>query len=319
MKKVIIDCDPGMDDSMALVMALKSQELEVLGITTVAGNYPIEVTTKNALKVVELLNKEEVPVARGLGDPLIRKTPVDPFSHGDDGQANNNLPEPQTEIIDEHAADFIIRMVEKYPNEVTVINCGPLSNLALAMIKRPEIKEKLKEVIAISGAFGLTEYAYTKATGDTPQSEWNVYVDPEAADIVYNSGVEFTALGLDIATHFEADFSESQLNTLKESSLPEAGFLHHAIEFTTNRGYGAYTTIIDCLAVAYAIEPRLVQTIKGKVGIETEGKYSYGNTVLERRDHHAWEDMTEINIGASVQYEDFLELIISLVTEEGGS
>lgn len=316
MRKIIIDCDPGMDDSMALVLALKSEQVDVLGITTVAGNYPIDVTTKNALKVVELLSREEVPVARGLGNPLVRKTPVDPFSHGDDGQANNNLPTPTTKEAKEVACDFIIRNVEENPGEVTIICCGPLSNLALAMIKQPSIKGQIKEVIAISGVFGLNEYSYRKATGDTPQSEWNVYVDPEAADIVYNSGVEFTALGLDIATHFEADFTDEHINQLKSSNLPEAQFLSHAIAFTKGRGYGAYTTIIDCLAVAHVIEPTLIGTIRGRVGIETEGKYSFGNTVLERRDHHAWEDMAEITIGESVNYPKFLNLIIDLVVKE---
>lgn len=311
--KVIIDCDPGMDDSMAIVMAVKAQELEVIGITTVSGNYPIEVTTNNALKTLEMVGETQIPVAEGLGDPLIRKTPSDPFSHGEDGQANNNLPEPSIKKIDEHAVDFIIESVKKYPNQVTLVCCGPLSNIALAMIKAPEIKEMIKEIIAISGAFGLTKYAYTNATGDTPQSEWNVYVDPEAADIVYNSGVKFTALGLDIATHFEVDFSEKHFKLLEESDNKEAEFLLNAIKFVTGRGYGAYCTVIDCLAVAYAINNNLINVIEGKVGIETEGKYSFGNTVLERRNHHSWENMSKINIGESVNYLDFLTLLVELV------
>ena len=280
-KKVIIDCDPGMDDSMAIVMACKSEKLDVLGITSTHGNYPINVTTKNALKVLEMLGKTDIPVAKGLDKPLIRKLPSDPFSHGDDGQAENHLPDPTTDKAPLHAVDFIIQSVDENPGEVTLICCGPLSNVALAMIKEPEIKNNIKEIIAISGAFGITEFAYTNATGDTPQSEWNVYVDPEAADIVYKSGVPFTAIGLDIATHFDVDFTDEQIKKMNSSNNKVARFLSHAIKFVTDRGYGAYCTIIDCLAVAFVIQPNLIETFVGKVGIETEGKYSFGNTVRE--------------------------------------
>lgn len=315
MRKVIIDCDPGMDDSMAIVMAAKADALEVLAVTTVNGNYPVEVTTKNACKVLEMLNKTEIPVAKGLAAPLVRKSPADPFSHGEDGQAENFLPDPTMPISPLHASDQIIELVHRFPHEVTIVCCGPMTNLAFAMIKDPSIKGLIKEVVAISGAFGITKYAYLNATGDTPQSEWNVYVDPEAADIVYNSGVLLTAIGLDIATHFEVDFSSDQLAALETSPLREAGFLDQAIKFVTARGYGAYCTVIDCLAVAYVIDPALIKTFVGKVGIELEGKYSFGNTVLERREHHAWEEMAKVNIGEQVDYEQFLQLIITLVTK----
>lgn len=311
-KKVIIDCDPGIDDSIAIVLACKSRELDVLGITTVAGNCTIEVTTKNALKVLEMLNLD-IPVAQGMARSIIRNTPRDPFSHGSDGQADNFLPEPKTEISDLNAVDFIVKSVTENPQEITLICLGPLTNIAISMLKNPEIKNYIHEIIALSGAFGITEYAYTKATGDTPQSEWNVYVDPEAAEIVYGSGVKFTAIGLDIAAHFKVDFTDEQIKQLQNSLNPEAGFLHTAIQFVRNRGYEAYCTAIDSLAVAYAINPRLIEVFKGRVGIETDGKYTFGNTVLERRDHHAWEHMSEIIIGKSVDYEGFLSLLIDTV------
>lgn len=316
MKKVIIDCDPGMDDSMALIMALKDENLEVLGINTIMGNYPIDITTKNALKIIELLGREDVGVYKGMENPILRQAPNDPFSHGEDGQAENNLAEPKINAKNKHAIDFIIDSVNENPGEITIICCGPLTNLAMAIRKAPEIISKIKEVIAISGAFGLNKYAYLNATGDTPQSEWNVYVDPEAADLVYRSGLKFTALGLDIATHFEVDFNDEQLKRLKNSKLPEAKFLHKAIEFVRGRGYGAYCAVIDCLAVAYAIDDSLIDTFTGKVGIETQGTYSFAATVLERRDHHAWTDMNEIEIGEKVDYERFLKMIFDRVLKE---
>ena len=316
MKKIIIDCDPGMDDSMAIILALKSEKLKTLGITTVAGNYPIEITTKNALKITELLGKTDIGVYEGMSSPLVRKSPSDPFTHGKDGQAENNLKNPQVKEKEIHAVDFIINQVIENKNEVSLVCCGPLTNIAMAIKKKPEIVGYIKEIIAISGAFGINEYAYINATGDTPQSEWNVYVDPEAADIVYNSGANFTALGLDIVTHFEVDFSSDNLSLLEKSPLPEANFLKTSINFVRKRGYGAYCAVIDCLAVAYAIDKNLVETITGKVGIEKEGFYSYGATILERRAHHGWDNMAEIRIGKSVDYERFLKMILDLVLKE---
>lgn len=312
-RKVIIDCDPGMDDSMAIVLGCKSDTLSIEAITTVNGNYPVEVTTKNALKVLEMLDRPDIPVAKGLGKPILRESPKDPFSHGKDGQAENNLPEPTLRLNDLHAVDLMIDTIRKNPGEITLICLGPLSNLALAMIKEPAIIEEIHQVIAISGAFGLNEYAFRKATGDTPQSEWNVYVDPEAADIVYKSGVDFTAIGLDIATHFDVNMTTEQIELLEKSPNPEAKFLLNAIQFVNKRGYEAYTTIIDCLAVAYAIDPELIETFEGKVGIELKGTYAFANTVLDRRDHHSWESMTKINIGSHVNYNHFLEMIIQHV------
>ena len=141
MKKIILDCDPGMDDSMAIVMAVKSPELDVQAVTTVNGNYPVDVTSTNARKVLELLGQTDIPVARGMANPIIRKSPSDPFTHGKDGQAEAFLPEPAMKLSDLDAVDLIIDLVKKNPGEITLIATGPMSNLAMAMIKAPEIKE----------------------------------------------------------------------------------------------------------------------------------------------------------------------------------
>ncbi len=313
MKKVIIDCDPGMDDSMAIVMACKSGVLDIAAITTVNGNYPIEVTSVNARKVLELLGRTEIPVAKGMGNPMVRKSPSDPFSHGDDGQAENFLPDPKMPLSEKHAVEMIIDTVNANPGEVTLIATGPLSNIAMAMVKAPEIVPKIAEIIAISGSFGTNDYAFLNATGDTPQSEWNVYVDPEASKIVYESGVPFVALGLDVATHFEVDFSEEDIKAMEDSANPEAAFLRQAIRFVTSRGYDPYCTIIDCMAVAYAIDPTLVETFQGRVGVETQSPLTLGMTVLDRRHHHVWEDLPMVTIGKSADYEKFLNMLLAYV------
>ena len=313
MKKIILDCDPGMDDSMAIVMAAKSPQLELVAVTTVSGNYPVDVTCVNARKVLEMLGRTDIPVARGMANPMTRPSPSDPFTHGTDGQAENFLPDPVTPLHPLHAVDLIIDMVKKHPGEITILCTGPMSNLAMALTMAPEIKDMIAGVIAISGAFGLNRYAFANATGDTPQSEWNVYVDPEAAKLVYESGVPLVALGLDVATHFDVNFSEQDIEDFRCSEKPEARFLHKAITFVHGRGFEAYCTIIDCMAVAYAIDPSLVETIRGHVGVETQSPLTLGMTVLDARHHHVWTQLPVIEIGAKADCGRFLQLLKALV------
>ena len=312
-KQIILDCDPGMDDSMAIVMACKSPDIEVMAITTVNGNYPVDVTCANARKVLELLGRTDIPVGRGLAKPIIREAPKDPFTHGKDGQAEANLPEPTLPLSDKDGVDLIIDIVKANPGEISLVVTGPMSNIALAMIKAPEIKEMIPEIIAISGSFGLNKYAFLNATGDTPQSEWNVYVDPEAADIVYNSGVKLVALGLDVATHFDVDFSDEDIKNLETSKNKEAAFLLNAIRFINGKGFDAYCTVIDCMAVAYAIDPTLVETISAHVGVETKDGLTLGMTVIDRRHHFVWEHLPLIQVGSSADCGRFLKLIMELV------
>lgn len=312
-KKIILDCDPGMDDSMAIVMACKSPALDVKAITTVNGNYPVDVTSANALKVLEMLGRTDIPVGKGMPAPMVRQTPKDPFSHGADGQAENFLPAPITSLSKKHAIDLIIDTVNENPGEIWIIVTGPMSNVAMAMIKEPSIKEKIAGIIAISGAFGLNEYSFANATGDTPQSEWNVFVDPEASDIVYKSGVKLVCLGLDVATHFDVNLTDADIQKLEESTNPEAKFLLQAIRFVNGRGYDAYCTVIDCMAVGYAIDPSLVETFMGRVGIETKGELTLGNTVVDYRHHHVWEHLPLIEIGKHADYAKFLEMLMELV------
>lgn len=315
MKKIILDCDPGMDDSVAIVMAAKSLDVDLLAVTTVNGNYPLAVTSLNARKVLEMLRIENIPVAGGMDRPLFREVPSDPFSHGADGQAENFLPDPLLPLSKKHAVDLIIELVKAYPDEVTIVATGPLSNVALAMIKAPEIKAMIKEIVAISGAFGLNEYAFYNATGDTPQSEWNVYVDPEAAKVVYESGVHLLALGLDVATHFDVDFSEEDITALENSDKKEAAFLRQAIKFVRGRGFDAYCTVIDCMAVAYVIDPTLIETMEARVGVETKDGLTLGMTVIDRRHHHVWEHLPVIRIGEKADSGRFLKLLMELILQ----
>lgn len=313
MKKIILDCDPGMDDSMAIVMAVKSPEIDLLAVTTVNGNYPVDVTCVNARKTLEMLGRADIPVARGMAAPMVHPCPKDPFTHGRDGQAENFLPDPVTPLHPLHAVDLIIETVKAHPGEVTVVCTAPMSNLAMAIVKCPEIKPLIAGVVAISGAFGLNEYAFANATGDTPQSEWNVYVDPEAAELVYNAGMPLVALGLDVATHFDVNFTQADLTALEQSPNPEAKFLRQAVRFVNGRGFEAYCTIIDCMAVAYVIDPSLVETMVCKCGVETGGTLTRGMTVRDGRHHHVWQQLPDVTIGVRADYGRFLALLRQLV------
>ena len=312
-KKVILDCDPGMDDSMAIVMAVKSPDLDVLAVTTVNGNYPVDVTAVNALKVLEMLGRTDIPVAKGMSEPMVRETPKDPFSHGQDGQAENFLPDPVTPLSGKHAVDLIIDLVKENPGEIYILATAPMSNIAMAMKKAPEIKGMIAGIYAISGMFGLNPYAFANATGDTPQSEWNVFVDPEASSIVYNSGVSLVALGLDVATHFDVNLTEADIEALKNSDRKEAKFLYQAIKFVNGRGFEAYCTVIDCMAVGYAIDETLVETFEGRVGIETKDGLTLGNTVVDYRHHHVWNQLSTVRIGKKADHARFLNMLMELV------
>lgn len=315
MKKVILDCDPGMDDSVAIIMACKSEALQLQAVTTVNGNYPVEVTSDNARKVLEMLGRTDIPVGKGMPAPIVRETPKDPFTHGRDGQAENYLPKPRMPLSDKHAVDLIIDIVKQNPGEIYILATGPMSNIAMAMIKAPEIKSMIAGIYAISGAFALNQYAYANATGDSPQSEWNVFVDPEAAKIVYESGVPLVALGLDVATHFDVNLTDEDIKRLEMSNNKEAKFLLQAIRFVNGRGFEAYCAVIDCMAVGYAIDPSLVKTMKGHVGIETDSALTLGMTVLDSRHHHVWEHLPVIEIGAKADGARFLQMLMDLVLE----
>lgn len=314
-KKIILDCDPGIDDSMAIIMACKSDKVNLQAVTTVSGNYPADVTSMNALKIIELMERADIPVARGMETPMVRPAPSDPFTHGRDGQAENFLPDPSIPLDRRHAVDLIIDLLKAHPGEMTLVCTGPMTNIAMALRKAPEIAGMIPEIIAISGAFGLNQYAWRNATGDTPMSEWNVYVDPEAADLVYRSGIKLTALGLDVATGFEVNLTDSDISALDHSTKPEAKFLRQAIRFVNDRGFDAYCAVIDCLAVGYAIDPSLVKTFAGHVGIETKGELTLGMTVLDSRHHFIWENLPLIHIGQTADHRRFLRLLMQLVLD----
>ena len=188
-KKIILDCDPGHDDMMAIMLAAASENVDLVGVTTVAGNQTGDKTFRNACQVLTLI-KEDIPVARGSDKPLVRDLVTSPQFHGQTGLDGAHLPPVGIKPLTVHAADFIITTLEQSRKKMTLIPTGPLTNIALALIKAPRIKEKIERIVLMGG--GMHDFNVT------PAAEYNIYVDPEAARIVFGSGVPLTMVGLDV-------------------------------------------------------------------------------------------------------------------------
>jgi purine nucleosidase len=295
MKPVILDVDTGIDDALAIAYALNSPELEVIGLTTCFGNGPIEYTTRNTLIVLEQLGKS-VPVYSGADKPLSRPAKQFPTHvHGEDGLGNRVEKASDMEAETLGAVDYIISEVKKRPHEITIIAVGPLTNLALAVQKEPEIATLVKEVVIMGGA------VFVKGNV-TPYSEANVLTDPEAADYVFSSGLPVTVVGLDVT--MQTLLPNSTLADWRALGTDVAhffadmtSFYMHAYE-TFHPGIGG-CALHDPLAVGVVIDPSFVKKGKWNVKVVLEGEET-GRTVA-----HA-EGETKIQVCTQVEAETFL-------------
>lgn len=294
MKRIIIDCDPGIDDAIAILLAVKRPDVHIEAITAVSGNMTAAVSCENALKVLEYMGISDIPVAKGMNKPLVRPFPKDPYSHGEDGLGNHFFPKPLLRASNQFAPDLILDLVDKYPGEISIAALGPLTNIALALMKRPESAGNIKEIVLTGGAFGFNEYAYRNATGDNPVSEWNIYVDPEAADIVFGSGVKVTAVGLDVAYNPGINLIDEDYAMLRSFSTKEAEFVLDIAEFCRERSFDSGSGIIDAVTMAGLIEPDLFTVQQISVGVERTSRLSLGQTVWDRRDHFRWDNLHKI-------------------------
>lgn len=314
MKPVLIDTDPGIDDAVAIMFAIGSGELDVKAITTVSGNLTADRCSVNARKVLELVGAGHIPVAKGMQTPLVRPYPRDPFSHGDDGLGNLGLPEPSLIEDERFAPDLIVETVNAHAGEITILGLGPLTNIALAVMRDPGLPRKVKELIVIGGAYGFDSAGSLRATGDNPASEWNIYVDPEAAKIVFEAGFELTALGLDVATHESIALTADHRTILAASPSKAAWFLRGVADFVERRGFRSYCALIDSLAVAAALDRSVVTTEAVHVGIETKGELTLGQTVVDRREHFRWTHLPLVDAACAVDAKRLFELLLPSVT-----
>jgi purine nucleosidase len=275
---LLFDGDPGIDDALALLYALKKDNVVLKGITTVGGNIGLDKTTKNALKILEITNNTNIPVARGIEKPLLRENKSEGDVHGRDGLGNSNLPAPKIVEIREHAVDSIIKTIMDNPKQITLVAAGPLTNIAVAVIKEPRLKDYVKEVVIMGGAV-------TTFGNITPRSEFNIYTDPEAAKIVFESGLPITLVGLDVT--MKTLLTHEHLKEIMEVSSPVTEFvgkiITHYMKFHEEvmgvNGCGMH----DPLAVAVAIDKSLVKTRKLFVTVETKGEFTTGETVADLR------------------------------------
>ncbi|MGN6762235.1 MAG: nucleoside hydrolase [Leifsonia sp.] len=309
MKNLLIDTDPGMDDALAIALAHKSAGLDIKAITAVTGNLPSDRTAANALKVLDLLGAPDIPVAQGPTLPLSGDYPSDPFSHGSDGLAESHFAESARELDARTAAQLIVDVVDAHANDITICALGPLTNIAQALEIDPGLPGKVSQLIIIGGSFGETPYAWSQATGDNPVSEWNIFVDPEAAHTVFRAGFELVAVGLDVATHPRINFRPHDLEALRASDSAEAALAARVVDFVNGRGYQSYCSLIDSVAVAAAIDPTLIETVSLRCDVATEGRLTRGMTVVDRRAHHQWTDMPLITVASDLDFDRFLDLV----------
>lgn len=310
MKKLVIDTDPGIDDALALISALKCPGLDVVAVTAVTGNLTSERTEENVRKILELMRATHLPVAQGPLTPLDRPLPHDPFSHGDNGLANIDLPEPVMPLDHRSAAELIVDTVNTVSGPISIAGLGPLTNIALALDIDPDLPSKVAELTILGGAFGFTPFAWSQATGDNPVSEWNIYVDPEAADRVFRAGFRLTAVGLDVATHPNINLNEERLARINGCDLPEAHFAAETFKFVRSRRYQSYCALIDTLVIAALAHPELVSTREITCTVETQGYATRGMTVTDVRSHHQWNDIQKIRAADDVRFEAFLDFLV---------
>ncbi|HZR56159.1 MAG TPA: nucleoside hydrolase [Terriglobales bacterium] len=272
-KRVIIDTDPGVDDALALLLAMSSPELKIEGLTPVAGNVPLSLTLPNALRMIEIADRTDIPVAAGAKAPLVRRLVTAQYAHGENGLGGAVFPEPKTKPIADPAAVFIRNTVRKYPGEVTLIAVGPLTNVANALNLDPELAGMIK---------GLTIMGGSLSGGNiTPAAEFNIYVDPEAARIVFQSGIPVNMVGLDVTR--KTSLTEEHVRTLEAAQNPisqgAAKIARNAINHNREQGFLVGPNMHDSLAVASFLDPSVVTWKDYYVDVETMGELTAGETL----------------------------------------
>ena len=277
-RDIIIDTDPGQDDAAAILLALASpEEINVLGITAVAGNVPLPLTQKNARIVCELAGKVDIPVFAGCDRPISRKLVTAEHVHGKTGLDGPTLPDPVMALQDKHGVDFIIETLRSRPSgSVTLCPLGPLTNIGTALKRAPDIAGRIEEIILMGGA-------YFEVGNITPAAEFNIYVDPEAADIVFKSGVKITVMPLDV-TH-KALVTPARVKAMRAIGSVVGDAMADMIDFFERFDTDKYGTngapLHDPCVTAYLIKPELFSGRHINVEIETQSELTLGMTVAD--------------------------------------
>lgn len=297
--KIILDVDTGADDALAILLAVGSPEVDLLGCTSVAGNVPVEQTTLNTLAVLETAGRKDVPVARGAAHPLTRRLTTATYFHGPKGLGQAEVPAPEGQPLVQAAPAFLVEMANKFQSELILVATGPLTNLALALLIDPNFGRKLKKLVIMGGA--------VRCPGNiTPAAEANFYNDPEAAQAVLQSGANIILVGLDVTDQAILSWSElAHLDEIQVSLAPAPRLALDILRFyCLTHGAGGGAHLHDPLALGIAIWPELVQTEKMQVEVETAGKLTRGLSLgFNRVARDTFVNMGEYDDAIGVEYE----------------
>jgi purine nucleosidase len=304
--RIILDCDPGHDDAMAIVLAHGAAEVELAAITTVAGNHGLELTTLNALRICSLCGIDGVPIAAGCAAPLIRPLVTAPQIHGETGLEGHVWAEPTLATVPDHAVDLIIDLVMAAPGEITLVPTGPVTNIAMALRKEPRIASRVREVVLMGGAWSRGN--------QTPAAEFNTYVDPEAAAIVFGGAWPVTMIGLEVTEMAVA--TEDVFHRIDAVANPVAEAVSGMLRFYQAQQLREVGTVAppvhDPCAVARAARPELVQCRDAYIEVELAGRLTTGMTVTDFR---AVEGRPfNAKAGTSLAVADFWDLFIDALS-----
>jgi inosine-uridine nucleoside N-ribohydrolase len=304
MTAVILDCDPGHDDAIALLLALASPEVALLGVTTLSGNQTLEKTTANAIRVLEHVDHGEVSVAAGASRPLVRERHVAAEVHGETGLDGPYLPPPSRRPGAAHAIDWIAEALLTNPGPVTLVATGPLTNIALFLARYPELETRIERIVLMGGAI---------AEGNaTPAAEFNIWVDPEAAHRVFESGLHLTMVGLDV-TH------QALMTPVHAQRLARTGTAGKLVadlygfyaQFHRRRYGWEGAPVHDAVAMAHVIDGTLLNTKHCGVIVDTGPELSRGRTHVDVWGRAAWKPNCHVAVG--IDSERFLDLLVTRI------
>jgi len=300
--RIIIDTDPGIDDALAFLLALASPEIKLEALTTTQGNVTLEKATRNALSVLELARAGHIPVASGSVLPLVQPLRASADIHGESGIGNANLPEPHTKPVGKHAVDYLIERVLVEEGKLSIFPIGPLTNIAMAIRKEPEFAKAVKELVIMGGA--ILEHGNV-----TPLAEFNIYVDPHAAHIVFHSGIPITLIPLDV-TH-KCLLKLEHIERLMKIDSPISQFIKDAVEVYLKASFElgfAGSALHDPLTLATIIAPELLTLTEYYVDVDISGGVSMGKTYADIK--NVLKRPVNMRVAMNVRGDDFIELFV---------
>jgi purine nucleosidase len=311
-RKVIIDCDPGQDDAVALFLALSSpQELELLGITTVAGNVPLELTQRNARMMCDIAGRRETPVFAGCDRPMVIDPITAEYIHGDTGIDGVDVFEPATPLQDGHAVDFIIEsLLGAEPESVTLVPTGPMTNIGTAIEREPGILDRIERIVSMGGAM-------REGGNRSPSAEFNILADPHAAEIVYDCGRPVIAMGLDV-TH-QVLSTRERVGRIRELgndvAAATAGMLSFFHRYDTKKYGSEGAPLHDPCTVAWLLRPDLFETKSCNISVEKDSQLTLGHTAVDF--WHVTDRPENVEWAYEVDADGFYDLLVERLARFG--